>query len=311
MLENTDPSLTLGDGTKTAPCRRARHRGQDKRCARGSPCRARCGHSSVGSAPPTGSGTPTPGPPRLPFCPSPAACHAVRSWVSALVAVLGTVHTLLPGLCGPRGQRDPDPGPNLGPDPGPTPARPAWAFAGSPHRWLGARCGRLAALGGGLALPAHRPGRRWARTGAAAASPGTGDTGGHQGTPGTRDTAAPAPAGHGRGGSAAAAGSGVRSGRAASGAGGAGGAGAEPRGSPSRGSPGRAGDRSGAGMSRGLAAWGGVPGGAAGGGERTPGAPGGSRCSRACPVPCRGQRGDSPGAAAVSRTGPSPGGFSL
>lgn len=37
VLENTDPSLTLGDGTKTAPCRCARHPRRDTRCARGFP----------------------------------------------------------------------------------------------------------------------------------------------------------------------------------------------------------------------------------------------------------------------------------
>ncbi|XP_071422114.1 serine/Arginine-related protein 53 [Pithys albifrons albifrons] len=50
------------------------------------------------------------------------------------------------------------------------PPRPAWALSGAAHRWLGARWRGLGALGGGLAVPARRPGRRWARTGAGAAS---------------------------------------------------------------------------------------------------------------------------------------------
>lgn len=45
-----------------------------------------------------------------------APCPVTRGgrdtpWVAALVAVLGTVQTELRGLCSPRGQRDPDPGP--------------------------------------------------------------------------------------------------------------------------------------------------------------------------------------------------------
>ncbi|XP_062355370.1 serine/Arginine-related protein 53 [Cinclus cinclus] len=128
--------------------------------------------------------------------PPPAGGHGAggtRRWVAALVAVSGTAQTALRGFCIRRGQRDPDitqapllpmtrgasrrsprdPDPCPGLTPAPTPARPAWALSGAPHRWLGARRGRLAALGCGLALPARRPGRRWARTGAAAAPPGS------------------------------------------------------------------------------------------------------------------------------------------
>lgn len=231
-----------------------------------------------------GQRDPHPGTTHAPSCPSPVACHAVSPGVAALVAVLGTVQTELCGFCSPRGQRDPDPGPTPVPTSTPTPSRPppvrrgrsparridgsALAVAAWPRSAVDWRCLPTAPEGAGLERGPWRlrqvRGQRGTRR----------DTGG-QGTPRTRDTAAPAPSGHGRAGSAAAAGPGVRSGRAASGAG------TEPRGSPARGSPGRAGHRSGAGTRRGLAVWGRAPGAAAGGGERTPGDPGAFG-----PVPC-------------------------
>ncbi|XP_064241167.1 serine/Arginine-related protein 53 [Passer domesticus] len=113
---------------------RSRHRGRDSPCARGSPrlspCRARCGQSSVRSAPSVGSGTRPRDHPR-----SPPARHPRR--VAPGGRRVGQGADSARWALHPGGQRDPggtparpNPGPAQ-PRPGPAPARPGPARPGS------------------------------------------------------------------------------------------------------------------------------------------------------------------------------------
>lgn len=150
---NAPLPLTLRDGTKIAPCPVTRG-GRDTPWVAAlvavlgtvqTELRGLC--TPRGLCCPRGQREPDPGPRTHPFCASPAACHAVRPWVTALATVSGTVQTALRGFCTPvgsgtRARPRPDPCPSRvgAPRRAASMARRSLCPPGRARRWIGAAC---------------------------------------------------------------------------------------------------------------------------------------------------------------------------